>query len=65
MDLHPIEEYGGSDGCFTGALGVATLDGMGPLTYDMCGDTERIEIASLVPRTALLAGIISRLAGDP
>jgi glutamate carboxypeptidase len=64
MDLHPIEEYGGSDGCFTAVLGVATLDGMGPLTYDMCGDEERIEIASLVPRTALMAGIMSRLTGD-
>jgi glutamate carboxypeptidase len=65
MDLHPLEEYGGSDGCFTAALGVATLDGMGPLTYDMCGDEERIEIASLVPRAALLAGIMTRLADDP
>jgi len=62
IDLQPIEEYGGSDGCFTAVLGVATLDGMGPLTYDMCGDEERIEIASLIPRTALLAGIISRLS---
>jgi glutamate carboxypeptidase len=62
MDLNPMEEYGGSDGCFTAALGVATLDGMGPLTYDMCGDEERIEISSLVPRTALMAGIVARLA---
>lgn len=61
-NLEPIEEYGGSDGCFTAALGVATLDGMGPLTHDMCGDEERIEVGSLIPRTALLAGIISRLA---
>jgi glutamate carboxypeptidase len=65
IDLCPIEEYGGSDGCFTAALGVATLDGLGPLTYDMCGDEERIEIASLAPRTTLLAGIISRLADEP
>lgn len=63
MDLIPMEEYGGSDGCFTAALGLATLDGMGPLCYDMCGDNEHIEIASLVPRTALLAGIIRQLAG--
>jgi len=62
LDLSPMEEYGGSDGCFTAALGVATLDGMGPLTYDMCGDEERIEISSLVPRTALIAGIIAELA---
>ncbi len=64
IDLHATEEYGGSDGCFTAALGIATLDGLGPLTYDMCGDKERIELSSLVPRTALLASIISRLARD-
>jgi glutamate carboxypeptidase len=64
MELIPIEEYGGSDGCFSAALGIATLDGLGPLCYDMCGDNERIEIASLVPRTALIAGVISRLPRD-
>jgi glutamate carboxypeptidase len=63
-DLDPIEEYGGSDGCFTSALGIATLDGLGPLTYDMCGDNERIEVESLAPRTALLAGIVSKLARE-
>jgi glutamate carboxypeptidase len=63
MHLTGVEEYGGSDGCFTAALGVATLDAMGPVCHDMCGDEERIEIASLAPRTALLAGIIQRLAG--
>lgn len=64
MELEPIEEYGGSDGCFAGALGVATLDGMGPLTHDMCGDEERIEVESLVPRAALLAGIMYRLSDE-
>ncbi len=65
MEIEPIEEYGGSDGCFTSALGIATLDGLGPLTTDMCGDEEHIEVASLVPRTALLAAIITRLASGP
>ena len=63
MEIDPIEEYGGSDGCFTAAMGIATLDGLGPLTHDMCGDEEHIEVQSLAPRTALLAGIIGRLAG--
>lgn len=38
-------------------------DGLGPLTHDMCGDEEHIEVESLAPRTALLAGIISPLVG--
>ena len=52
---------GGSDGNFTGALGLATLDGLGP-----CGDgahthDEHILYSSLVPRTRLLAGLLETL----
>jgi glutamate carboxypeptidase len=61
LEVTAAEEYGGSDGCLTAACGVPTLDGLGPLCHDMCGDEERIEIESLVPRTTLLAGIIQRL----
>ena len=53
---------GGSDGCFASALGVPVLDAMGPLCHDICGETERIELGSVVPRTALIAAIIARLA---
>jgi glutamate carboxypeptidase len=60
--VEPILKMGGSDGCFTAALGVGTLDAMGPLCHDICGETERIEIGSLVPRTLLIAGIARRLA---
>ncbi len=64
IEIEPVDKLGGSDGCFTAALGVATLDGMGPLCHDICAETERIEISSLVPRTLLLAGIIQRLGGE-
>ena len=64
IDVRPIEKMGGSDGCFTAALGVATLDAMGPLCHDICGETERIEVSSLVPRTLLIAGIVERLARE-
>jgi len=64
FELNAAEEYGGSDGCFTSALGIATLDALGPVCHDMCGDNERIEVPSLVKRAALLAGIIQRLAED-
>jgi glutamate carboxypeptidase len=61
MKVEPIEKLGGSDGCFTAAMGVATLDGMGPMCYDSCSETERIELSSVVPRTLLMAAIIQRL----
>ncbi|MEJ2804102.1 M20/M25/M40 family metallo-hydrolase [Comamonadaceae bacterium PP-2] len=52
---------GGSDGNFTGALGLPTLDGLGA-----CGDLhhtlqEHIEVDSLVPRTRLMASLVMRL----
>jgi glutamate carboxypeptidase len=62
VELRPIEKGAGSDGCFTAALGIATLDGMGPVCLDVCSDTERIAVSSLIPRTLLIAGIIQRLA---
>ena len=54
---------GGSDGNFTGALGIPTLDGLG-----LCGDgahthDEHILVSSLVPRARLLAGLLESL-GD-
>jgi len=64
IDVRPIEKMGGSDGCFTAALGVPTLDAMGPLCHDICGETERIELSSLAPRTRLIAGIVERLAAE-
>lgn len=62
LDVRAGEKAGGSDGCFTAALGVATLDGMGPLCYDICSETERIEVSSLKSKTLLIAGIIQRLS---
>jgi glutamate carboxypeptidase len=50
---------GGSDGNFTSALGVPTLDGMGAVGRGAHAENESIRIDSLAPRTALLAGMIA------
>ena len=52
---------GGSDGNFTAALGVPTLDGLGAVGDGAHALHEHVEIARLVPRTALLAALIARL----
>jgi glutamate carboxypeptidase len=52
---------GGSDGNFTAALGIPTLDGLGPVGGYMCTPEEYLEIGSLTERTARLALIIARL----
>jgi glutamate carboxypeptidase len=50
---------GGSDGNFTSALGIPTLDGMGAVGRGAHADNESIRIDSLAPRTALLAAMIA------
>ncbi len=64
MGIGPLGEAatgGGSDGNFTAAMGVPTLDGMGAIGAGAHAAHEHIERRSLVERTALLAGML--LAG--
>jgi glutamate carboxypeptidase len=50
---------GGSDGNFTAALGVPTLDGMGAVGDGAHAAHESVLIEHLIPRTALLAAMIA------
>jgi glutamate carboxypeptidase len=50
---------GGSDGNFTAALGVPTLDGMGAVGDGAHAAHESVIIEHLLPRTALLAAMIA------
>lgn len=52
---------GGSDGNFTGALGVATLDGLGVAGAGAHTFEEHLLVSSLVPRCRLLAGLLEHL----
>ncbi len=52
---------GGSDGNFTGALGVPTLDGLGVIGGGPHTLEEYVDIACLVPRTRLLARLYETL----
>lgn len=53
---------GGSDGNFTAALGVPTLDGLGAIGDGAHAAHEHVEMASLAWRAALVAGLIQRIA---
>ena len=55
---------GGSDGNFTAALGVPTLDGLGAVGDGAHAAHEHIVLDQLPRRTALLAHLIASLAGD-
>ena len=52
---------GGSDGNFTSALGIPTLDGLGALGEGAHALNESIVISELPERTALLAGLLQSL----
>lgn len=59
----PLEEAstgGGSDGNFTAALGIPTLDGMGAVGEGAHAAHESIVLGELAKRTALLAAMIAR-----
>lgn len=49
---------GGSDGNFTAAMGIPTIDGMGPQGDGLHADHEQVVIRSLPERAALVAGIL-------
>jgi glutamate carboxypeptidase len=52
---------GGSDGNFTGALGLPTLDGLGVKGGGAHTLEEHIDVASLVERGRLMAGVLTTL----
>lgn len=58
FELEEAATGGGSDGNFTSALGIPTLDGMGAIGNGAHAKHEAARIESLISRTALLAGMI-------
>ena len=61
FQLQEAATGGGSDGNFTSALGIPTLDGMGAVGEGAHAARESILLDALVPRTALLAAMIGGL----
>ena len=59
LTLEEASTGGGSDGNFTAAMGVATLDGMGAVGAGAHAAHEHVEVKYLVERTVLLAGVIA------
>ena len=61
IELEESSTGGGSDGNFTAALGIPTLDGLGAVGEGAHAQNESILIDRIADRTALLAGLLSRL----
>ncbi|MFK7919189.1 MAG: M20/M25/M40 family metallo-hydrolase [Ilumatobacter sp.] len=52
---------GGSDGNFTAAIGVATLDGLGAVGGGAHADTEHLVVSTMSERAALIANIVAAI----
>lgn len=64
ISLEQAAVGGGSDGNFTAALGVPTLDGLGGVGDGAHASHEHIIISELPRRAALLAHLMANLAGE-
>jgi len=61
LSLGEAATGGGSDGNFTGALGVATLDGLGAVGDGAHSLREHVVVRELGVRAALIAGLLARV----
>lgn len=67
LGLSPLSSArvgGGSDGNFTAALGVRTLDGLGAVGGGAHAEGEHVLVTAMPRRAALLAGLIVELGGE-
>jgi glutamate carboxypeptidase len=55
---------GGSDGNFTAGMGIPTLDGIGAVGEGAHAPNESLLVDRIADRTALLALLAERLAGE-
>ncbi|HSK92449.1 MAG TPA: M20 family metallopeptidase [Candidatus Angelobacter sp.] len=60
FELRDAATGGASDANTTSALGVPTIDGLGPVGGDDHSVDEWLDVSSIAPRTSLLAALLSR-----
>jgi glutamate carboxypeptidase len=46
-------------------MGIPSLDGLGPIGGNDHSPAEYLDVESIVPRTAMLAGLLLAIAADP
>ena len=64
FSLRDAATGGASDANTTAALGIPTIDGLGPVGGDDHSVDEWLDVSSVVPRTTLLAALIDRIGSD-
>lgn len=62
--LDGVTVGGASDGNFTAELGVPTLDGLGAVGANAHAERERVEVAAMAERAALVAALVQDLLAE-
>lgn len=65
IKLKDVSTGGGGDASFTSALGIPTIDGLGPVGGNAHSEKEYLDISSLTERTLLLAELLRSLSVKP
>jgi glutamate carboxypeptidase len=65
FDVEDTATGGASDANTTSGLGIPTLDGLGPIGGNDHSPAEYLDVGSIVPRTALFAGLLLAVSRDP
>ena len=65
FETRDVATGGASDANTTSGMGVPSIDGLGPVGGLDHSPEEYLEVASIVPRTALVAGLLLAIAHDP
>lgn len=65
IDVHEVTERGGSDASFPGALGVPTLDGLGPTCHASCSRHESVHPDDIPRWGAILCTVAAVGAAAP
>jgi glutamate carboxypeptidase len=65
FEIHDQATGGASDANTTAGMGIPSIDGLGPIGGMDHSPAEYLEVASIVPRTALVAGLLAAIGRDP
>ena len=65
FEVNDTSTGGASDANTTSGMGVPSLDGLGPIGGNDHAPAEYLDVDSIVPRTALFAGLLLAVARDP
>jgi glutamate carboxypeptidase len=62
FDVDAVSTGGASDASLVAGVGTPVLDGLGPIGGDDHSPREWVALDSIVPRVAMLAGLLERIA---